>query len=93
LRAYQELVRERIIDAWILPLPREEARNLQAVALLSVNRDGRIVRLELLKTSGNSLFDESLLRAIRQAAPLPALPEDYDGEFLEVEMRFKPGDA
>jgi colicin import membrane protein len=93
LRAYQESVREQIVDAWILPLPQDAARNLQATALLTVNRDGYITQLELLKTSGNSLFDESLLRAIKQAEPLPVLPEDYRGEFLEVEMRFRPGDA
>jgi colicin import membrane protein len=79
LRAYQELVRQRIIDAWILPLPQEEARNLQATALLTVGRNGHIAQLNLLKTSGNPLFDDSLLRAIKQAAPLPALPEDYGG--------------
>jgi colicin import membrane protein len=93
LRAYQDLIRGQIIEAWILPLSEAEAQKLQAVALLTVDRMGHITRLELLKPSGNVLFDESLLRAIKQAAPLPALPEDYVGEFLDVEMRFRVGDA
>jgi colicin import membrane protein len=93
LRAYQELVREQIVDAWVLPLLQETARNLQATALLTVDREGHIMQLEILKTSNNPLFDESLLRAIRQVAPLPALPEDYRGTFLELELHFNPGDA
>jgi TonB family protein len=89
LQAYQELVREKIIDAWILPMPQEEARKLQATALMMVSREGQVAHLELLQPSGHPLFDESLLRAIKRAAPLPPLPEDYTGAFLEVEMRFK----
>lgn len=93
LRAYQELVREQIVDAWVLPLLQDTARNLQATALLTVDREGHITQLEILKTSNNPQFDTSLLRAIRQAAPLPALPEDYRGTFLELELHFNPGDT
>jgi TonB family protein len=82
-------VYELIRAAWILPMSQEEARKLQATALLIVNRDGHVTRFQLLKTSGNALFDESLLRAIKQAEPLPPLPEDYQGGTLEVELRFR----
>ena len=91
LRAYQEFVRERVVEAWILPLQQDTVRNLQATALLTVDREGRIAKLELLQASNNPLFDESLLRAIRQVEPLPALPEDYGGTFLELELHFKLG--
>jgi TonB family protein len=93
LQLYQERIRLQIIEAWILPMPQEEARKLQATALLTVSRDGDVVYLKLLQPSGNSLFDESLMRAIKQAAPLPPLPEDYQGAFLEVEMRFRPHES
>jgi TolA protein len=93
MQAYQEWVYEMIRAAWILPMPLEEARKFQATALLTVSRDGHVTRSQLLKTSGNPLFDESLLRAIKQADPLPPLPEDYQGESLEVELRFKPRES
>lgn len=89
LRAYQEFVREQVVEAWILPLRQDNVRRLQATALLTVDREGRIVKLELLKASNNPLFDASLLRAIRQVEPLPALPDDYGGTFLELELHFK----
>jgi TonB family protein len=93
LQLYQERIRLQIIDAWILPMPHEEARKLQATALLTVSREGEVAHLKLLQPSGNALFDESLLRAIKHAAPLPPLPEDYQGAFLEVEMRFRPHES
>jgi colicin import membrane protein len=93
MQAYQERVREKIIDAWILPLPQTAAQQLQATALLTIDREGRVEHFKLLQSSGNPLFDASLGRAIKQASPLPPLPEDYSGQFLEVEMRFRPRDS
>jgi TonB family protein len=91
LVAYQDRVRTKIIETWILPLSAEQTRDLQATAQFQVTRSGHVVQLELVKPSGNTLFDASLLRAIRRASPLPALPEDYPLDVLEVEMRFRAG--
>lgn len=89
LMAYQDRLRAKIIETWILPLSAEQTRDLQATAQFQVTRNGRVVQLELVKPSGNTLFDASLLRAIRRASPLPALPDDYPIDILEVEMRFR----
>jgi colicin import membrane protein len=86
--AYQEHVRTRIMKTWVLPLPPEESRALQATVLFRVARDGHIDRLDLVQSSGNALFDASLVRAIKRASPLPELPADYARDVLEVEMRF-----
>jgi TolA protein len=89
LAAYQERVQTQIIDAWILPLPPEQSRDLQATVFFRVARDGRVEQLRLVQASGNPLFDASLIRAIKRASPLPVLPVDYPSEVLEVEMRFR----
>jgi TonB family protein len=89
LMAYQDRVRGKIIEAWILPLSAEQTRDLQATAQFQVTRHGHVEQLELVKPSGNTLFDTSLLRAIRRASPLPTLPEEYPLDVLEVEMRFR----
>ena len=93
LQWYQERIRERIIVAWILPLPRGDTHDLQATVLMLVGRDGQVEHLQLVQPSGNPLFDESLLGAIKRAAPWPELPADYAGEFLEVEMHFSARDT
>ncbi len=89
LMAYQDRVQAKIEAAWILPLSDEQRRDLQATAQFQVTRSGQVVQLELVKPSGNTLFDASLLRAIRRASPLPTLPDDYPLDVLEVEMRFR----
>ena len=89
LAAYQERLRAEIIDAWVLPLPPEKSRELQATAFFRVTRDGRVEQLSLVQASGNTLFDASLMRAIKRASPLPHLPVDYPADVLEVEMRFR----
>lgn len=88
LQSYQAYVREKIIDAWIIPLPPQERRGLQATAFMLVRRDGSVEHVHLVQSSKNRLFDASLLQAIRRAAPLPELPQEYTEELLEVEMRF-----
>ncbi len=89
LMAYQGRVQAKIEAAWILPLSAEQRRDLQATTQFQVTRSGQVVQLELVKPSGNTLFDASLLRAIRRASPLPALPDDYPLDILEVEIRFR----
>ncbi len=89
LMAYQDRVQAQIEAAWILPLSAEQRRDLQATAQFQVTRDGQVMQLKLVKPSGNALFDASLLRAIRRASPLPAFPDDYPIDILEVEMRFR----
>ncbi|TNF50181.1 energy transducer TonB, partial [bacterium] len=42
--------------------------------------------------SGNIYYDQSALRAIRKASPLPPLPQDLDEESLEVGINFHVGD-
>ena len=90
--AYQERVRTQIIQAWVLPLPPEQSQVLQATVFFRVRRDGHVDGLDLVKSSGNPLFDTSLVRAINRASPLPELPRDYQLDLLEVEMRFSARD-
>lgn len=87
LRNYQALLQEKITNAWNVP---PQSQGLQAIVVLVIERDGRVEQSRLVQKSGNALFDESLQRAIKQAEPLPALPEDYTGRSLEVELRFRP---
>jgi len=52
-----------------------------------------MTQLKLLQSSGHAFFDASFLRAIRRASPLPTLPADFEGEFLDIELRFSARDA
>ena len=90
MRTYEQRVRARITNAWHLPIPQKIAQGLQAIALLTIDREGQVIRYELTRPSGNPSFDASLRRAVQASSPLPELPETYSGEILEAEIHFTP---
>jgi len=86
LRNYQAELQAKIKDAWSIP---PGTKGLQAAFFLSINRAGQVEQARLVRGSGNMLFDESLQRAIKQAQPLPPLPEDFTDRTLEVTLPFR----
>ena len=86
MRAYREELRSKIENAWNIP-PR--SKGLKAVFFLSINRAGNVEQARLDQGSGNALFDESLRRAIQQAQPFPALPEDFPSRTYDVPLNFQ----
>ncbi len=86
LRTYQAELKAKIYDAWNIP---SRSKGLEATFFLSINRAGHVEQGRLVQGSGNALFDESLQRAIKQAQPLPALPEDFTSLTLDVTLTFR----
>jgi TolA protein len=86
LRAYQAELQAKITNAWNIP---SQSKDLRAEVLLIIDRAGNVEHSRLVQGSGNALFDESLQRAIKQAQPLPALPEDYTSSSLRVTLNFR----
>jgi TonB family protein len=51
-----------------------------------IERDGRIVRLEIIRSSGINSFDLAAMRAVQAASPLPPLPRAYREDSLGVNL-------
>jgi len=51
-----------------------------------IERDGRIVEVEILRSSGINSFDLAALRAVQSSSPLPPLPRAYREESLGVNL-------
>ena len=90
MRTYKQRVRALIIRALHLPMMQKTAQALEAIALLTIDREGQVIRYELTRSSGNRSFDDSVHRAVQASSPLPPLPETYPGEILEAEIYFTP---
>ncbi|MCP4716218.1 MAG: TonB C-terminal domain-containing protein, partial [Deltaproteobacteria bacterium] len=63
---------------------------LEAIVLITINRNGTVVRSAFEKKSGNSHLDRSVIRAIKKASPLPPLPAGFRENNLELGIRFMP---
>jgi protein TonB len=55
-----------------------------AYLALTIDRSGTITKSNLAKSSGHPRLDEATLSIANRASPVPALPEDYDGDSLTI---------
>ncbi len=90
---YVQAVKWRIRTNWrpLIP-PRGEAAVYQARVFFTLNRAGQVIEFKVLESSGDPQYDMSIERAVRLAAPFPALPPAYAGETLsfDIVFRYKP---
>ncbi|HKD69288.1 MAG TPA: cell envelope integrity protein TolA [Candidatus Binataceae bacterium] len=87
---YYQKVQERIKDAWSFGGGRKD---LTTTVNFAIGPDGRLTGLEVAHSSRNESFDQSVLRAIRRAAPFPPPPERYRDQFGQgVEAVFELGE-
>ena len=75
-----------LIEArWYKPVVPADTR---ALVRFTINRDGRLSRIELELSSGNSSFDRAALRSLYATNPLPPLPPAYRKPSLTVHLTF-----
>jgi TonB family protein len=91
LTNYYNLIWGKIKEAWKIPENLlKETVDQEAIIVLIIERDGKIQKLWFEKKSGNPIYDQTALRAIRKAEPFPPLPKEFDGNTLEIGIRFFP---
>jgi len=59
------------------------------IAAFDLMRDGSIRNLRYVQKSGNSTLDNSVLRAIQDAAPFPPIPPGFEKDYAKVEFTFE----
>ena len=89
---YSQKIIHTIEDAWMKP--RNIPEGLVANLRLNIQPTGRILRVDLLKSSGNIRFDNSALQAVRRVETLNFFNEIpsglYNKEFKKIALSFKP---
>jgi len=79
----------RIRGQWSMPqgiLPKGDVETIINVRIL---RNGAVVDIGFEKKSGNRYFDDSAVRALKKASPLPPLPSWIRGNDIEIGFRFR----
>jgi len=88
MSAYYTMIWSRIKGKWALPQGILPSEVLEAVIDVTILRSGAVTEVNFEKRSGNSYFDESAMKAIRRASPLPPLPAWIGGSSIQVGIRF-----
>ena len=91
---YRALVNEKIENNWVLPERLNQAKDkLEAIVVVRARRDGSIFDINFEKKSGDSYFDDSVLKAILKSKPFPPFPDIYSPKEEEIVIRFAPANV
>jgi len=80
---YYTRIRKEIWQQWVFPDFGQ--KNLEAIIAIRIMKDGTISIQKIEKSSGNSFFDKSAIKALTKASPLS--PPPYE---MEMGVRFYP---
>tara|TARA_S200000501_G_scaffold377649_1_gene436793 strand:+ start:404 stop:1027 length:624 start_codon:yes stop_codon:yes gene_type:complete len=89
---FYNAIKLKIESAWIKP--RNIPSNLSCDLKITINPQGRVVGLNLLKSSGNIRFDNSAMQAVRRVETFSIFKEMkkevYEDSFKNIIFRFNP---
>jgi len=90
LKLYYVAVSQKIHEHWVLPELQEWKKDLKAVVVVEVRRDGVVTSYEFEQKSGNIYFDQFVEKTLKESLPLPPFPADLDESNLEIGLVFHP---
>ncbi|MFA5182614.1 MAG: energy transducer TonB [Syntrophales bacterium] len=92
LADYYTVIWSRIKSQWNLPGGINPKDNIEAIVQVRIMKNGAITGISFEKKSGLTYFDNSVLRALKKADPLPPLPPWYRENGLDIGIRFLSSD-
>lgn len=87
---YLQMISDKITANWFQSLVDPGVGGvLQTQVYFRIYRNGTISDIKIESSSGVGSFDLSAQRAITNAAPFAALPNEYDGQYLGITLIFE----
>lgn len=82
---YMRDLQDRIKRRWEPPRGNESKR---VVLLFKIAKDGRLLKVTIVKGSGLPVADKAALDAVENAAPFKPLPPEFRGSDVEIQFTF-----
>jgi TonB family protein len=91
LNEYYSMIWAKIKEEWTLPenLPKGKT-DLETIIVVLIDRGGKLQKSWFEKRSGNALYDQMAMRAIKKAEPFPPIPKEFSDSTFEIGIRFHP---
>ena len=88
---YYNMIWAKIKEEWTLPenLPKGKI-DLETTIVVIIDREGKVRKSWFEKKSGNGLYDQMAMRAIKKAEPFPPIPKEFSDNTFEIGIRFHP---
>lgn len=90
LNEYYSLIWAKIKESWTIPELLKERVDLETIIVVIIDQNGRIQKSWFEKRSGNAIYDQMAMRAIKKSEPFPPFPKEWKESTLEVGIRFYP---
>ena len=89
---YSSMIISNIQSAWRKPINIQEG--LECVMRLTINKNGRIIKVNLIQSSGNIRFDNSALKAVERLETFNFFESIsvslYQTNFKNIQIKFNP---
>lgn len=87
--SYAGLIKQEIMRHWQYP-PKAKEYLIEGnlMALFSLNRDGTMIQVSILRASGHDILDNEVIRAISHAAPFSPFPSSIRVNRLNIKANF-----
>ncbi len=86
---YADSVAAALYSQWRRPILEGLGQPIEVRITFEIQRDGRVVDLQVAHSSGLAVLDRSALGAVTDASPLPPLPATWSGATLPAAFVFK----
>ncbi len=86
---YRDLLKRTIKQGWRWF---DTSSEIHALAYFEIAKDGTIGNVSIVQGSGNREFDDSVIRAIYKASPVPPPPDNVYEFFEKVRIEFDPSE-
>ncbi len=80
---------QKIHDAWLVPSSMAASSyGYETIIAITIHKDGTITDMSVEKSSGNIYFDQTAIRAIKKASPLPPFPPSWLQNNMDIGIKF-----
>ncbi len=84
-KPYMKDLQKKIKSNWS---PKKYSQSKNIVTTFNVSKEGEIKDVEIIKSSGDDVFDADALNAISISAPVDKLPKEFKGDFVKIQFSF-----
>lgn len=86
---YLDIVQHKVKNNWQEPSKiLASYKELANMVSFRLHKDGSVTDIMLKEHSQNNLLDSSALKAVKDSAPFPPLPENYNKDYLDIIIEF-----
>ncbi len=88
---YYGAIMNHVTQYWSLPEFKNWDPGLAAVVVVTISKNGRIVKQFFEKGSGDAAYDQYVRKTLQDADPLPPIPAALRQDQVEIGLVFRPG--